>query len=660
VPFFVAFLSLWAVQFTRSFLNTAHHSPRLDRVFLFFIIYFGAGMILSLFAPYRVAIQAILLFALIVVALMIAAGFISLKKGTRESKFYLIAWSAFLIGSFLNIVRDFGILETTLLTQWSQQAGTAIQAVLLSLGLGDRINAMRKDLSRAHLDLMRTHQVLAKEKERLSVTLRSIADAVVTADLDNRILYVNTAFERLCGVSLADAIGKPVESVLTLAGGPDLVIGDGFEHSLFLTHEAILRLTNGRELPIEISRIPLRDRDSVFIGYVIVFRDISERKKMEEEIQKSSKMEALGIIAGGIAHDFNNFLSALLSNISLARLSLPRDSEVQQLLHDMEDASYRARNLTRQLIVFSKGGSPVIGEVSLEKIIRETAQFTLSGSRVRVELDIQPGLWSARADEGQIGQVFNNLIINAMQAMPSGGILRIAAQNVLVDEMTNLPIRPGNYLQVRVRDEGPGIPDEIKQRLFDPFFTTKDEGSGLGLSSAYMILQNHGGAVEVEDAPGKGAVFKVLIPATGTSAEAMPAAVSAGTVVPGSGRVLLMDDEEMILKAAGRLINKLGYQVDTALDGEEAIALYRESLARSEPYDAVILDLTVPGGMGGLVALKSLRDIDPGVRAIVSSGYSNDPVMSDYRSHGFVDYVIKPYTAQTLSETLSRVTGKKG
>ncbi|MBN2079023.1 MAG: response regulator [Spirochaetes bacterium] len=659
VPFFVAFLSLWAVQFTRSFLNTKKLSPRFDRVFLSFIIIFAAGMILSFLAPYRIAIQVILLFAFIVVALMIAAGFISLKKGTRESKFYLLAWSAFLIGSFLNILRDFGVLETTMVTQWSQQAGTAIQALLLSLGLADRINTMRKEIAQANIDLVRTHQVLGKEKERLSVTLRSIADAVVTTDLDNRVLYVNTAFERLCGVSLADAIGKPVGSVLTLASGADPIFGDGAEPSLFLTHHAVLRLSNGRELDIEISRVPLRDRDSVAIGYVIVFRDISGRKKMEEEIQKSSKIEILGIIAGGIAHDFNNFLSALLSNISLARLSLPVDSEVQPILCDMEDASYRARSLTQQLIVFSKGGSPVMGEVSVERIIRNTAQFTLSGSRVKVEYDIPPDLWSARADEGQLGQVFNNLIINAMQAMPDGGTLRIAAHNVSIDDLTHVPLQPGNYLQVSVRDEGPGIPEDIKQRVFDPFFTTKGGGSGLGLSSAYMIIKNHGGFIDVENAPGKGTIFTILIPATGTSADVMPVAAPAGAVIPGSGKILLMDDEEMILKAAGRLINKIGYLVDTALNGETAIALYRESMARSEPYDAVILDLTVPGGMGGLDVLKSLREIDAGVRAIVSSGYSNDPVMSDYKSYGFVDYVIKPYTVQTLSEILSRVTGKK-
>jgi PAS domain S-box-containing protein len=384
--------------------------------------------------------------------------------------------------------------------------------------------------------------------------------------------------------------------------------------------------------------------------------DITERKRATEELLRSEKLRSVGVLAGGIAHDFNNILTAILANISLVRAQLGTGSATAIRLMEAEKASLRARELTKQLLTFSRGGAPVRRTLHLAGLIRESAILALRGSGTACEFAIAAELWPIEADEGQIGQVINNLVINASQAMAGGGIVRVAAGNAVVSRTEHLALADGKYVTISVSDKGAGIPEEHRTRVFDPYFTTKQEGSGLGLAVCYSIVLNHGGAITVDSKPGDGSLFTVYLPATD---KAVAEKQETGPeLVPGSGRILVMDDEEMVRTVAGEILRALGYEVATARDGREAIGLYQRSMQEGRPFDALIMDLTIPGGMGGREAIRELIAIDPNVRAIVSSGYHDDPIMANYREYGFRDVIAKPYDAATLSKALARIIGR--
>ncbi|RMG46508.1 MAG: PAS domain S-box protein [Acidobacteria bacterium] len=381
--------------------------------------------------------------------------------------------------------------------------------------------------------------------------------------------------------------------------------------------------------------------------------DITEHKRMEEELLKAQKLESLSILAGGIAHDFNNLLMGILGNLSLARLSVSPGDKLNERLEAAEKATLRARDLTQQLLTFAKGGAPIKETASIEHLIADTAEFALRGSNVRCDMKLPEDLWPVEVDEGQMSQVIQNLIINADQAMPQGGVLRIEAENVTVSSGGDLPLPPGKYVKVSFTDQGVGIPEEHLSKVFDPFFTTKQKGSGLGLATAYSVIKRHGGHITVKSTLGRGTTFTLYLPA---SEKPLPREVTSREEAPvGRGRVLLMDDEAFIRDVGSQMLTYLGYEVDVARDGNEAIALYREKKERGEPYDVVIMDLTVRGGMGGREAIKKLLAFDPQARAIVSSGYSNDPIMAEYARYGFRGVVAKPYKLQDLSRVLHQV-----
>ncbi len=383
-------------------------------------------------------------------------------------------------------------------------------------------------------------------------------------------------------------------------------------------------------------------------------QEIHERQRLETELLRAQKLESIGILAGGIAHDFNNLLTAISGNLALARLELDRQGSTLPYLEQAQRALSRATSLTHQLLTFSKGGAPVKKTIDLSGLLRESCDFALRGSNVRCDFELPPDLWPAEVDGGQINQVVSNLVINAMQAMPAGGRIRIRARNVQAEPGELPMLEPGRYLELRFEDEGADIAPENRSRVFDPYFTTKPGGSGLGLATAYSIIRKHGGVIELESEPGNGSTFRVYLPA----AEGPPRAEAVGAELDHpsrSARVLVMDDEEMIRKLAGTIIRQAGFEVELAGDGAEAVARFRRAAEAGRPFDAVILDLTVPGGMGGKDAIRQLRRIEPDVRAIVSSGYSEDPVLSRYREHGFRGVVVKPYTIQELRETLRRV-----
>ncbi len=386
-----------------------------------------------------------------------------------------------------------------------------------------------------------------------------------------------------------------------------------------------------------------------FEGFV---SDITARRRLETEMARASKLEAVGILAGGIAHDFNNILTVVLGNVTLAEMDTAPDHSVRRMLRDAKRATLRARDLTQQLLTFAKGGDPVRTAVKLPELLQEAANFALHGAKARGEYKIAPDLWPANADKGQLGQVVQNLVINSVQAMPEGGVVAIAAQNAeLIAGSNQLPLGPGRYVHVRVTDQGTGIAAEHLPRIFDPYFTTKQHGSGLGLATVYSILKKHQGHIEVESQLGVGTTFHLWLPAAAASApESAPPMPVAGPKA--RARVLFMDDEASIRDMAGLFLRRLEMEGEVAADGEEAVRKYEEARAAGRPFDLVLMDLTVPGGMGGREALERLRQIDPEVRAIVSSGYSRDPVLSDHRAHGFSGILPKPYGLDQLRHVL--------
>ncbi|HTY23522.1 MAG TPA: PAS domain S-box protein [Desulfomonilaceae bacterium] len=382
--------------------------------------------------------------------------------------------------------------------------------------------------------------------------------------------------------------------------------------------------------------------------------DITDKRKMEEELVKVQKLESLGVLAGGIAHDFNNILTAILGNISLAKMHCESPEKVKGRLIEAEKACSQAQGLTQQLLTFSKGGAPIKRTAHISQLIEDCCRFAVRGSNVRCELSVHKNLFTVDVDEGQIGQVINNLIINSVHAMPRGGVIHVQADNVLVDAQQGLPLTGGNYVKIVVHDEGVGIPKNIMPRIFDPYFTTKHKGSGLGLATCYSIVRNHDGLITAESELGVGTIFCVYLPAS--QRELHTPLDSEETAATGSGRILLMDDEESIREVAKEILSTLGYEVELARDGAEAISLYRKARNSSHPFDIVVLDLTVPGGMGGAEAIERLLEIDPEVKAVVSSGYSNDPIMADFTRYGFRGVVAKPYTATELGAILRAIT----
>jgi PAS domain S-box-containing protein len=381
--------------------------------------------------------------------------------------------------------------------------------------------------------------------------------------------------------------------------------------------------------------------------------EIAERQRLEDELLKTRKLESVGLLAGGIAHDFNNILTAILGNISLAKQYAAPESTLLKRLGAAENACQRATDLPQQLLTFSKGGAPIKRPMSIAELIQESANFALRGSNVRCEFAIPDTLWAVDVDEGQMSQVISNIIINADQAMPYGGIIRVQAENATVQAEHPVPLRPGKNVRISITDHGVGIPQEHLSKIFDPYFTTKPHGSGLGLATAYAIVQKHDGYVAVETALGIGTTFFIYLPASSHAVRTTP--VRSVRPQGGTGKIVIMDDEAVIRELLELMLSQLGYSVESASDGTEAIALYSKARDAGHPFDAVIMDLTIPGGMGGKDAIHKLREIDPQIRAMVSSGYSTDPIMANFQHYGFRGVVVKPYNMAELSTVLHRV-----
>lgn len=389
--------------------------------------------------------------------------------------------------------------------------------------------------------------------------------------------------------------------------------------------------------------------------------DITERKRMSEEIQKIEKLESIGIFAGGIAHDLNNFLTSIVSSIGLAIMSDDL-AEKNEVLATAERETLKVNGLTQQLITFSKGGSPVREVSALHGLIRDSVNFALTGSNISCDYVLPDDLDQVNVDEGQIGQVLSNIIINARQAMPKGGDLRVSATKVELGKHRSLPLKVGHYVKISIKDSGEGIPEELQSRIFDPFFTTKQTGNGLGLATTFSIIQKHDGHITVASELGVGTTFDIYLP---SSQEAKPILkdkdhqpVLMTKLSENRRRILMMDDQQSILKMVGRSLNKFGYEVESAENGRQALQKYKSAMDAGRSFHLVILDLTIPGGMGGAETMSRLLEVDPSVLAIVASGYSNDPVMMNHKDYGFAAVLTKPYMPRDLKRLLATILNR--
>lgn len=505
---------------------------------------------------------------------------------------------------------------------------------------------------------------LAAERERLAVTLSAMAEGVVTTDAGGQVRFINKAACVITGWSSSASTGKRIDEVCTLRHEKTgAVIAPPVAAALAATRvvdlppqTTLLRRVGGRVL-VEGCCAPIRDAEGKGIGAVLVLRDVTERSRLEAELQRASKLESVGILAGGIAHDFNNILAIVMGNLTLAQLDAGTSAAALRWLKEAERGAFRARDLTQQLLTFAKGGDPVRSAVALPEIVREAAKFALHGSNVRGEFEIAEDLWAADVDGGQIGQVVQNLVINAMQAMKGGGSIRITLRNEELAADTTTPLAAGRYLKLSLADTGTGIRPEHLARIFEPYFTTKEQGSGIGLATVYSIIRKHQGHVSVESELGKGTTFHMWLPAAKHAP--VETAVSRSPFEVMQGRILFMDDEEPIRQMVNVLLGRLGLTVKTVADGAELVREFAAARTAGQPYDLVMMDLTVPGAMGGREAMQELRKLDPKVRAVVSSGYSGDPVMANFREHGFCGIVPKPYRVNDLMKVLRTALAEK-
>ncbi len=495
---------------------------------------------------------------------------------------------------------------------------------------------------------------LHNEKQQLYVTLQSITDALIAIDQEQQIVLMNTVAEQMIDCSRECAIGKRLADVLHFSDALEnqpyhCPLEESLDEARMIAVPENVHLigNGGRQYNIEIVVSPIGNAEGIPLGCIVVLRDITEKLKSEEQRLQIKKLESVGVLAGGIAHDFNNLLTGLMGNIDLAKAVIKSDDPAYPYLNGAESAIDSAQNLALQLLTFAKGGDPIKCVISLKKDLVSFAEFTLRGSNIQLETDVADDLLPVEADKGQIGQVISNLLINARQAMEQGGRVILKAEN-----------EDDEWIRITIRDHGPGIPTDIQEKIFDPYFTTKSSGSGLGLSSCYSIVRKHGGSITLDSIPGKGASFIIRLPASHEPLPEKPSGMDEAqlkTSPHAFARILVVDDMEIVRSMLTGALTNAGYEVDAAQDGVEAQRKFEQAMTARTPFDLVITDLTIPGGQGGEELARHLLAFDPNARIIVSSGYSDSPIMSHYRDFGFADCIVKPYRVGKLLQTIREV-----
>jgi len=494
---------------------------------------------------------------------------------------------------------------------------------------------------------------LAEEKaaqtaREWKTTFDAANDAIWVLDQNQRVLRSNKTAERFFHLSCEDFIGKHCWEIVHNTSKPIP------ECPLSRAQKSLCRETMELQISdnwFQVTADPIIDAAGHYAGAVHIIRDITERKRMEEELLKAQKLESVGILAGGIAHDFNNILTSISGNISLAKMQVKPEQDIFDLLSAAETASVKAQGLTRQLLTFAKGGTPVKETASIQKLIKESSLFCLRGSKSACKFQIAENLWHVDADLGQITQVINNIVINANQAMPDGGTILITAKNLITEEIHTIPVKPGRYIRISIKDQGVGIAEKHLLKIFDPYFTTKQAGSGLGLATAYSIIKKHNGHISVESVPGIGTTFDIYLPASDKKIQE----TEEEFLLKGRGKILVMDDDVLLKEMVKEMLDLLGYESEFAKDGDEAIEMYKEAIESEKPFDAAILDITIPGGMGGKETIKILQEINPKVKAIVFSGYSDDEVLANFSKYGFKGMMPKPFDVYDLGKVLNDV-----
>lgn len=493
---------------------------------------------------------------------------------------------------------------------------------------------------------------IAEEKDRSAVILQCIKEAVVAVDAERRVTLLNQAAEDLFGLTNDSARGRKVDEVVRLLDPttrkpvmPEDVAGD-----------VVALAWDDTERVIADSVGPVIDRGGDRQGTVFVYRDVTTQRHMERDLHNQQRLESLGYLAGGIAHDFNNMLGMVLASTSILRSEIVADGRGVELIQGIEDTCSRASGLTRQLLTFSRGGAPVKQVCDPEILLRESVEMSLKGSAAHCEYRVDSPLWPAEWDPSQVSQVFSNLVLNAREATGDRGHIVISAKNVSFDSTGTSSLPPGSYIEIRVEDDGPGIAAQDAEMIFDPYFSTKADHRGLGLSSSYSVAKKHGGILKLDLTQTPGASLVLYLPAN-PDATLETQEVESQDYCTG-GHVLVMDDEARLRELLTDCLLAIECRVEGAANGDEAVRKFAAATNRGDPFDVVILDLTIRGGMGGAETLKKLQAIHPKVLAIACSGYANDPVMCEHEQHGFAKAIEKPFRFAVLARAVRSLVGR--
>jgi PAS domain S-box-containing protein len=528
--------------------------------------------------------------------------------------------------------------------------------------LQDHLEELVKERSDELIKMNAKLQQQIDEREKIAEALRSseekyrsifenAADVIVSIDRNGEILDCNRRIKQLLGYDPEEIIDRSVADFFhdDYIGKLGVCLIEVFTKGVVYNKEYKMLRSDGTLVDVCINASALKDEKGKYFRTVCIVKDITVERRMQEDLLNMQRFESISNLAGGIAHDFNNILTAILGNVSLARM-YTEPEKISKRLEKAEEAADQARKLAQQLLTFSKGGAPMKKMTSVVDLLKDSVTFALRGSNVKCDFSIADGLWSAEIDEGQISQVISNLTINARNSMQRGGVIKLRAENIVLESTDPIPLEAGKYLKISIQDQGSGIPKDQLNRIFDPYFNLKQKGTGLELAICYSIIKRHNGHISAESEIGAGTTFYIYLPAH-PEARISDSEKTGDQIMKGKGRILVVDDEESIRELLTEMLSRLGYEVTTIEDGSEAVNIYESG----ERYDALIMDLTIPGGMGGKETIRRLIKIDPEVKVIVSSGYSDDPIMAEFEKYGFKGVVAKPYTIADMSRTLQQV-----